>query len=75
MDKSPAIGKNNPMIDLQDKLEQFKTLFNFGDASLELILMIGLGSTIFLLLLLKLSFVSMKKTDKKAYEALLEDDD
>ncbi|NVK19848.1 MAG: hypothetical protein HWE30_14210 [Methylocystaceae bacterium] len=63
------------MIDLQDKLEQFKTLFNFGDASLELILMIGLGSTIFLLLLLKLSFVSMKKTDKKAYEALLEDDD
>lgn len=63
------------MNEMQDKLAQFKELIHFENASLELILIIGLASTAFLLLLLKVSFVSMKKTDKKAYEALLEDDD
>ncbi|MDV7340706.1 hypothetical protein RYZ26_13960 [Terasakiella sp. A23] len=53
------------MIDLKAKFDEFSSSIQFQDFSLEMILLLGLGSSIFLLLLLKGAFISFRRTDER----------
>lgn len=62
---------------MNDLTAQFGTLienFRFEDFSLEVIIVLGLGCTALLLVLLKLSFLSMKKADARANAAFESED-
>ncbi|WP_417798788.1 hypothetical protein [Terasakiella pusilla] len=62
------------MNDLTTKFGSLIETFHFEDFSLEVIIVLGLGCTGLLLLLLKLSFLSMKKADARANAAFERED-
>ena len=58
--------------DLEDKLASIEGFETFGDESVLFILILGMFILGFLLMLLKISFNSMKKIDQKKLDQFIE---